>query len=395
MRVLVSCFTNVSGGGGSTLGVRIALGLADCGHKVTFLEKDGKTRDDENGGVFAGRDIDRISFNLKVGIFWRVPNLVLEKQILRFFEKLDEKFDCLVAVSPYFIAPFKKRFPHARIIYAFPCLNWRALKYESGKKNIYWRLNRRLMGCVEKRALSYSDYIIAQSSTVVQDIVSYLPSCYDSLRVCPTGVMYVEKELVNNSIIRKKFREEQGMAPDSKVILCCGRFSKNKDYGFVIRAFGGLDLPNSYLCLAGDGFLRRQLEDLTKELGLSHRVKFLGWRDDMTDIYLSSDIFVHAAFYDNFPNVYLEAMMCGLPVVGPMHDFPDIISPLVDIIENGVQGIVYEKTAPRKLTEALSFLLLSESRRLEIGMRARQLALKYSWEKYISLTDNLIKESRE
>ena len=54
---------------------------------------------------------------------------------------------------------------------------------------------------------------------------------------------------------------------------------------------------------------------LAKDLGLSDRVRFVGYCPDVRDAYFASDFLVHPTFYDPCSNVVLEALACGLPVI--------------------------------------------------------------------------------
>ena len=74
---------------------------------------------------------------------------------------------------------------------------------------------------------------------------------------------------------------------------------------------------NVGLVIAGDGDQRQELEALAASLGVADRVQFLGMRSDVPALMASSDIFVHAAPFEPFGIVCVEAMACGLPVVVP------------------------------------------------------------------------------
>lgn len=86
----------------------------------------------------------------------------------------------------------------------------------------------------------------------------------------------------------------------------------------VLRAFALIQerYPEASLTVAGDGWMRPQLEDLARELGLRH-TRFVGrvpW-GDMPDLYDQSDIYLTATDIDNMPGSVIECLSCGLPVV--------------------------------------------------------------------------------
>ena len=97
----------------------------------------------------------------------------------------------------------------------------------------------------------------------------------------------------------------------------------------------------------GDGDQRGELEALAAELGISDRVRFLGMRPDVPALMASSDLFVHAAPFEPFGIVCIEAMACGIPVVVP--DGGGIGEAVVD----GVTGFVYRTLDHEALANAI------------------------------------------
>jgi glycosyltransferase involved in cell wall biosynthesis len=86
----------------------------------------------------------------------------------------------------------------------------------------------------------------------------------------------------------------------------------------VLRAFAIVqrDYPEASLVVAGDGWMRPQLEQLAADLGLKN-TRFVGrvpW-DDMPDLYDASDVYLTATNIDNMPGSVIECLSCGLPVV--------------------------------------------------------------------------------
>jgi len=83
--------------------------------------------------------------------------------------------------------------------------------------------------------------------------------------------------------------------------------------------------PDVKVCIVGDGPLKEELMNLAMDLGIQENVGFIGFQKDVAYYYNSSRIFVHTSEREGFPNVFLEAMMCGLPcVVSNCGDITDI-----------------------------------------------------------------------
>jgi len=95
--------------------------------------------------------------------------------------------------------------------------------------------------------------------------------------------------------------------------LALGRLHPNKALDVLIRAC--LRVPDLWVWIAGEGEERVKLENLTRELGVSERVKFLGWRTDKAALFGAADICVYPSRKEPFGNVVVEAWGYGKPLV--------------------------------------------------------------------------------
>lgn len=89
------------------------------------------------------------------------------------------------------------------------------------------------------------------------------------------------------------------------------------------------------LLIAGSGSDLSKLQLLTRELGITDRVMFLGWQepDDMDAFYMATDVLLHPANYDPFPLVVIEAMSWSKPVIGT-----NTSGTVEEKVENGING---------------------------------------------------------
>jgi glycosyltransferase involved in cell wall biosynthesis len=116
-----------------------------------------------------------------------------------------------------------------------------------------------------------------------------------------------------------QLRRELELHPGTHVILAVGRLSKEKGHADLIHALAHIrknepSLPLRLLIL-GDGPERSRLEALCSELNLTGTVLFPGHRSDVRLFYALADVFVLPSHSEGSPNVLLEAMAAGLPVV--------------------------------------------------------------------------------
>jgi hypothetical protein len=132
------------------------------------------------------------------------------------------------------------------------------------------------------------------------------------------------------------------------------------------------------LKVAGDGPLRAELESLTQELGLSERVMFLGYQNDMVAFLKEIDIFVLSSHYEGFGLVLVEAMAAGLPVVAT--DVGGVREVLVD----GKTGIVVPSGSEEELAMGIDYFIRHPHLAYRYGQDGRQHAMdKFSRQQMI------------
>lgn len=119
--------------------------------------------------------------------------------------------------------------------------------------------------------------------------------------------------------------------------------------------------------IVGDGPSKSELIKLADELGLKENVDFIGFQKDVTHLYNSSRIFILTSEREGFPNVVLEAMMCGLPCV--VSNCGDII----DVAKNGYNSFVIEDFND---IEGFAQAIISLLEKMELYNEISQNALK-------------------
>lgn len=123
------------------------------------------------------------------------------------------------------------------------------------------------------------------------------------------------EEIQNISINKVQKKKEIGISNDVKVLLSVGELNKNKNHEIIIRVLSKLTNKNFIYLICGNGELKEYLKNLAKELGVSDKVKFLGYRKDVLEIYKIADLFLFPSKREGLPCSLIEAMACGLPCV--------------------------------------------------------------------------------
>jgi glycosyltransferase involved in cell wall biosynthesis len=107
-------------------------------------------------------------------------------------------------------------------------------------------------------------------------------------------------------------------APERRIILFVGRLDRQKGVDVLLKAMPAVfaELPDVDLFLVGDGPERSSLTHLASTAkALRGRVHFTGWQDNIAQIMKASQVVVLPSRWEGMPNVVLEAMAAGLPVV--------------------------------------------------------------------------------
>jgi len=112
--------------------------------------------------------------------------------------------------------------------------------------------------------------------------------------------------------------EHRWLATDAElpVVVSVGRLSHQKDFGTLIRAFAIVrERIASRLLIVGDGELRAETEQLIRQLGLDESVDIVGFVDNPFKYMARAAVYAMSPRYEGLGNVFIEAQVCGLPIV--------------------------------------------------------------------------------
>ena len=172
------------------------------------------------------------------------------------------------------------------------------------------------------------------------------------------------------------------------MLLSVGHLIPRKGHDLVIAALASL--PDLHLLIAGSGPEEAALRSLADRRGVSSRVRFLGAvaHEALPEIYSAADVLVLASSREGWPNVLLEAMACGTPVVATAVDG----SP--EVVAAPAAGFVVETRSAEALAEGIRALLAAPPSRAE----TRAYAEDFGWEEttrgQIALFERLLARRR-
>jgi glycosyltransferase involved in cell wall biosynthesis len=153
-------------------------------------------------------------------------------------------------------------------------------------------------------------------------------------------------------------------------LLFVGRLSEQKGLHYLLQAMPALE-EGVTLDVVGDGPQRQRLLELSRSLGLEKRVRWHGAlpQTRLPAFYQGADLVVVPSIEEGFGLVAVEAQLCETPVVA----FAS--GGLLDVIEDGVTGYLTPPGDPSSLARVIA-RALNDPRRIEIGKRAREVALE-------------------
>ena len=129
--------------------------------------------------------------------------------------------------------------------------------------------------------------------------------------------------------------------------------SEEKGFDLLIAAVGRLvrDGFDVGLLIAGEGHLAAALQDQVDAAGLQDRVQLVGFCSDPRDLYQAIDLFVLSSLREGLPNVVLEAMASGVPVLATR------VAGIPAVMTDGEQGRVVEPGCSQQLYDGLRSML--------------------------------------
>lgn len=169
---------------------------------------------------------------------------------------------------------------------------------------------------VYRRVYNRFDKVICQSGDMLEDLVGNfgLQRTRAVLIVNPVDVTRIRR--LAEAPLSTGMERGACDTSDSRVqLLAVGRLVAQKGFDLLIEALARSMDPRLHLTLLGEGPMLPELQQLALRLGVAQRVRFAGFQKNPYPFFAHADAFVLSSRYEGFPNVVLEALVCGTPVM--------------------------------------------------------------------------------
>ena len=184
-------------------------------------------------------------------------------------------------------------------------------------------------------------------------------------------------------------QQEESASCENKILLGVGRYTKEKAFDMLVKAFSLVheQIPGWTLRIVGQGEDERLLRSLIRENSLEGKVELVPPTKNIHAEYLHAGIFALSSRWEAFPMVLIETQACGLPAVS--FDCPE--GP-ADIIRDGRNGFLVEPGNMEEFGERIMRLANDEGLRKEFGRAAKEDIKRLSPESVFALWDRLFGE---
>lgn len=232
----------------------------------------------------------------------------------------------------------------------------------------------RLMPWFMRRTYPWADGVVAVSAGVADDLARAIAQPRESIDVVYNPVVTEETLSRANAPL-----DHPWFAPgEPPVVLGVGRLTAQKDFGVLLRAFANVrKMRPARLVILGEGDLRPQIEILIEALGIGADVALPGFQANPLAYMRRAALFVLSSRFEGLPNVLIQAMACGTPVVST-----DCPSGPAEILEDGKWGRLVSVGDVEALADAM-LATLAEAHHPDVAHRARDFGVEQAVDGYL------------
>lgn len=236
---------------------------------------------------------------------------------------------------------------------------------------------------IERLMASITDRMVALSEGERNDYIRFSVSSPDKIVTIHSGVE-IDRYMKAEVNVEEK-RRSLGLNPNGLVVGTVGWLLPIKGPIHLLNAMARIwrNHPEIRLVFVGKGELEGKLRAEASRMGVSERVTFLGWRDDIPEIMQILDIFVLPSLNEGMGRVLVEAMAAGRPVVASK------VGGIPDLVEHKKNGFLVGPGDVNGTSLAIKRLLIDREMRDEMGRMGRTMAQNFTVEGMVEKIDAL------
>jgi glycosyltransferase EpsD len=189
---------------------------------------------------------------------------------------------------------------------------------------------------------------------------------------------------------KKALRKSLGLNKDDYVLIYPAELSKRKQQRWLIESLSNLIVANQkiHLLLPGKDSLDGKLQEYTEQLGISKNIHFLGFRQDVSELLMISNLAVSSARQEGLPINILEAMNAGLPVVAT-----DCRGNR-DLVKNNIGGYILPLSDKQGFSAAVVKIISDDKTAKTFSVNNIVASREFSLQKVISRMDRIYARRR-
>ena len=201
------------------------------------------------------------------------------------------------------------------------------------------------------------DHFIANAQNFVDYVQKNEMAKDKDVRVIPNGIVF-DEEPFDKAFFRQKICQEYNINGNDLILTTGGRLVEQKGYGILLEAYKSLHAKydNISLLIMGKGPDEVALKKFTEDNDIESKVVFAGELEDVSDVLKGSDLFVSSSLFEGMPNIVMEAMSYGLPVVATRVDGN------LELIEDDINGVLVNPADSDALYSGLDLMLKSRDK---------------------------------
>lgn len=220
---------------------------------------------------------------------------------------------------------------------------------------------------------SHTDKIISVSKTSAADFTKLFPRCKDKIVVVPIGIEETPIKEKKDTVLHNG----SGLAP---LLVHVGGFTYEKNHIRLIAIFQELltIYPDARLRLIGDGPLKKEIEKIVQQKGLSASIRFFGVQKEVMPIIAEADVLLLPSIIEGLPGVILEAFYCKVPVVAYN------VGGIAEVLMNNDTGHLVQKGDESAFVSAIREVIENKEEKHFLVQNAYQLVVSGYLNKWIA-----------